>query len=342
MRTAIFRGANLPLEIQTVPDPTPQPHEVVLKVGRCGICGTDLSMTSAGSINYEPGSALGHEFAGEIVALGDDVERLQIGDRVAVVPVESCGHCRACLDGEPFFCPAMRPRMGGFGEYARAPQSSCFLLSPRISFAEGAIVEPLAVGAHAIDVGNIRPGQDVLILGSGAVALAMAFWARRRGAVTVTMAARSARNQAIASVMGVTQYVSLDDLAREKTFTAQTVIECIGVPGVLAKALEHVKPRGTVIVSGLCLKSDSIIPGLSVFKEVRIQMAVGYSIADFTASLDAVSADPAIPRNMISESILLEQLPQRFEALRTERHACKVLVDPSSRPPGGSTHTVRS
>jgi (R,R)-butanediol dehydrogenase/meso-butanediol dehydrogenase/diacetyl reductase len=332
MRTAIFCGPGLPLEIRAVPDPEPGRGDVVLKVGRCGICGTDLSMTSAGSINYEIGSALGHEFAGEIVALGADVEGLALGERVAVMPVEGCGRCRACLEGDPFFCAKMRPRMGGFGEYAAAPESSCFRLPAGLADADGAIVEPMAVGVHAIDVGRVRPGDDVLILGSGSVALTMAFWARRRGAVVVTMAARSPRNRSIASNMGVTQHLSLDELDRERTFTARIVIDCIGAPGTLGKAIEHVRPRGTVIVSGLCLKTDSFVPGLAVFKEARIQTAVGYSAADFAASLDAIACDPSIPRGMISESIALHELPLRFDELRNGRRACKVLVDPWAEP----------
>jgi threonine dehydrogenase-like Zn-dependent dehydrogenase len=328
MRTAIFCGAGLPLEIRAVPDPEPGPGEVVLKVGRCGICGTDLSMTDVGSQNYEIGSALGHEFAGEIVALGKDVESLAIGERVAVMPVEGCGRCRACLDGDPFFCARMRPRMGGFGEYAAAPQSSCFRLPTGLSDADGAIIEPLAVGAHGIDVGRVHPGDDVLILGSGAVALTMAFWARHRGAVPITMAARSSQNRSIASKMGVTQYLSLDELDREPAFTARIVIECTGAQGMLAKALERVRPRGTVIVSGLCLGPDTFVPGQAVFKEARIQTAVGYSAADFAASLDAIARDPSVPSSMISESITLDELPRRMDELRNGRRACKVLVDP--------------
>lgn len=328
MRTAIFRGPGLRLDIRAVPDPVPQSTDVVLKVGRCGICGTDLSMTGPAAVNYEVGSALGHEFAGEIVATGNGVERLRVGDRVAVMPVDSCGHCRACLSGDPFFCAKMRPRMGGFGEYASASETACFPLPDSLTFADGAIVEPLAVGSHGVDMAALRPGADVLILGSGAVALAMAFWARRRGAVRVIMVARSLRNRAIAQTMGATHFLSFDELERDRALTAQIVIECIGVPGMLAKALERVKPRGTVVVSGLCLTSDSIVPALSVFKEVRIQTAVGYSVADFAASLDALASDPTIPRTMVTESVGLSDLPRRFEELRTERHACKVLVDP--------------
>jgi len=89
-----------------------------------------------------------------------------------------------------------------------------------------------------------------------------------------------------------------------------------------------VRPRGTVIVSGLCLGPDSFVPGHAVFKEARIQTAVGYSAADFAAALDAIADDASVPGSMVSESIALDELPRRIDELRNGHRACKVLVDP--------------
>jgi len=101
MKAAIFHGIGQKLCIEVVPDPTPGPGEVVVKVGRCGICGSDLHMTEDPMFGVPAGAVLGHEFAGEIAAIGKGVEGLKVGDRVSVPPVKGCGHCASCLKGEP-------------------------------------------------------------------------------------------------------------------------------------------------------------------------------------------------------------------------------------------------
>ncbi len=95
MRAAVMQGLHRPLALETLPDPTPGEGDVVVKVGRCGICGSDLHMTEDAAYGQGVGSILGHEFAGEVVALGKNVEGLATGDLVAVIPLKSCGRCHA-------------------------------------------------------------------------------------------------------------------------------------------------------------------------------------------------------------------------------------------------------
>jgi (R,R)-butanediol dehydrogenase/meso-butanediol dehydrogenase/diacetyl reductase len=327
MRAAIFHRSGRPLSIEQVPDPTPAPMQVVIKVGRCGICGTDLSMTGGGSMHYEYGSALGHEFAGEVVDLGHSVDSLRIGDRVSVMPVSGCGACPACSVGDLFLCSAMRPMMGGFGEYTLANQSSCMTLPAGHSLEDGAIVEPLAVGLHSARLAGIHAGTRVLIMGSGPIALATAFWARRFGATSITLMARSGRHRAIAEQMGITDIVSFEP-AVNPSANWDCVLECTGAVGMLGRAIDHVRPRGTVLVSGLCLESDVILPAAAVLKEAVIRTALGYTLDEFKASLDVLTGGEVAPRSMVTETIPLTELPARFETLRTNRSACKVLVDP--------------
>src|SRR5579859_5606620 len=97
MRAAVFRGAGRPLTVETVPDPAPGPGEAVIKVGRCGICGSDIHMTSGHGADYPASTILGHEYAGEVVALGKGVTGLKPGDRVTAMPATGCGQCAACL-----------------------------------------------------------------------------------------------------------------------------------------------------------------------------------------------------------------------------------------------------
>src|SRR5580765_7776246 len=110
MRAAAFNGPGVPLSVVDYPDPVPKRGEVVVRVGGCGICGTDLHRTSGSSRGTWPlGRNSGHEFAGEVVAVGEGVERLALGDRIAALPVRGCGGCSACLQGQPMWCTGERP-----------------------------------------------------------------------------------------------------------------------------------------------------------------------------------------------------------------------------------------
>ena len=104
MRAVVMQGLHQPLKVETLPDPTPEPGEVVVRVGRCGICGSDLHMTEDAAYGRVAGDVLGHEFAGEVVALGRGVEGIATGDLVSVIPLASCGACASCLAGEPAWC----------------------------------------------------------------------------------------------------------------------------------------------------------------------------------------------------------------------------------------------
>src|ERR1700755_1283813 len=119
MKAAVFQGVHKPLLIETVPAPEPGPHDVVVKVGRCGICGSDLHITEDPIFGVPSGVVLGHEYAGEVVAVGRDVSTIKTGDRLAAYPLASCGACGPCRSGEPAWCEVqMIIGGGGYGEYS--------------------------------------------------------------------------------------------------------------------------------------------------------------------------------------------------------------------------------
>ena len=333
MKAAVFHGLGRKLCIETLPDPTPGPGEVVVKVGRCGICGSDLHMTEDALFGVPPGAVLGHEFAGEIAALGKGVEGLKIGDRVSVPPVKGCGHCASCLKGEPAWCVEMALIGGGYGEYALAEQRQIVRLPSSASLADGALVEPLAVALHGIRQSSLQVGDKVVILGAGPIGLATAFWARRMGAKDIVITDLNRFQEERAMVMGATAFVSgeEDHVAQADRILggkADIVFECVGVPGMIAQAVEHIRIHGEVLVQGLCTRPDSFIPFKALSKECRIQFAAFFKTQEYEASLDVLSAGAAEPRALITETISLDQLPDTFEALRKRTHQCKVLVAP--------------
>ena len=197
MRAAVLNDIHQ-LEVAEVADPSPGPGELVLQVTACGICGSDLKLRPS----MPAGLVMGHEFCGEIVATGADTDPTwRVGRHVTALPLIGCGHCLACLAGEPAHCVqadmvGVGGSPGAFAEYVRVDQRETIGLPDGLDPALGALVEPLAVGLHAVERAHIRSGDN----GAG----------RRRGAGRavgdrVGGAQRRERARRVRSVGGATR-----------------------------------------------------------------------------------------------------------------------------------------
>ncbi len=333
MRAVVMQGLHQPLALETLDDPTPQAGEVVVKVGRCGICGSDLHMTEDPAYGINKGDILGHEFAGEIVALGKGAEGLKLGDLVSVIPLKSCGHCESCKSGEVAWCDHFGLQGGGYAEYAVTKPNQCIRLPQSASLADGAIIEPLAVSLHGVNMSGMKPGDKVLILGAGPIGLAVAFWARRKGASDVIIQDLATFQEARAMEMGATGFsVSPDDpvdsIEQMLGTKPDIVFECVGVPGLIAQAVEQVRKRGTICLLGLCTRPDTFNSFAMLSKEVRLITSAFFTRQDYEEALDALDAGAAEPRALVTDTISLADTPARFEALRKRTHECKVLIAP--------------
>jgi len=331
MRAAVFKGAGQPWAIETLPDPEPQPGEVVIKVCRCGICGTDLHMTSGSGWDFPAETVLGHEYAGEIVAIGAGVEGLRTGDRITALPAAGCGHCDACQSGQVMLCRSMQGFMGGFAQYLRAPAVSAIKLPQSLSFADGALVEPLAVGLHGMALAAIKPGARVLVLGAGSVGLGAIYWARRLGAGRIVAASRSARRAEMAGKLGADGFVQFGDNEVGEVHEAlggapDVVLECIGEVGMLGKAVDHVRPDGTIVSLGFCTSPDPVVPGIATYKQVRMIFSMAYTLAEFEQVARTLDAGHVEPRVMVSDTISLDALPDMIDRLRQGANQTKVHV----------------
>lgn len=339
MRAAVFREAGRPLCIETVADPAPGPGEVLVRVGRSGICGTDLHLTDARDPKVPPGTVLGHEFAGVVAAIGPGVDRFRCGDRVFVLPLRGCGHCASCLAGEPAWCASVQPCYGGYAEYAVAAQTSCFRLPDSLSLADGALIEPLAVALHGVDAAGIRPGARVMVQGAGPIGLGVVFWGRRLGAGHITVVEGAPARAALALRMGASACLAPGDCARDPDAFAmggapdptapEIVFECVGKPGLIAQAIAHVRPRGTVVSLGFCMTPDTLTPAAANVREARLLFPLGYTARDFAVSAEVLATGAPEPQLMITDTVPLDRLPQVFEQLRTDRTQCKVMVAPA-------------
>lgn len=222
---------------------------------------------------------------------------------------------------------------GGFAQLAIAKAHQCVVLPNSAGLADSALAEPLAVALHGVIRAGLRPGARVLILGAGVIGLAVAFWARRLGAskVCVTDIAGWQRERALE--LGASHFLLNDDelgtLVHESLGAAPDIVfECVGRPGLIAQAVEHVRPRGTVVILGLCTVADSFVPFRALSKEINLVTSAFFNLDEFSAALDILDAPPALPLAMISETVSLSSMPQAFEALRQRTHQCKVMVAP--------------
>ncbi|MGC9467610.1 MAG: NAD(P)-dependent alcohol dehydrogenase [Anaerolineae bacterium] len=183
------------LRIEDAPIPEPGPDEVLLKIASVGTCGSDVHYYLEGGIGdavvTEP-ITMGHEFSAWVAGLGEDVEGLEIGQLVAVEPAIPCGVCEYCQHGHPNLCPNVRfcgtpPIDGVFAEYAVMPADNCFVLPEGFSAEEGALLEPLGIAIHTVDLAHLKAGQSVAVLGAGTIGLLTAAMARVAGASEVYM-----------------------------------------------------------------------------------------------------------------------------------------------------------
>lgn len=322
------------ISIEYVADPEPGPGEMLVKVARCGVCGSDVAMTGDGPLHL-PVGRFGHEWAGEIVEVGRDVGGFRPGDRIAGLPAARCGTCDGCRTGNPLFCERARYLVGGFGEYMVIPPVAAVRLPNSLSFSDGAMVEPMTCGLHALNLAGMRGGENVLVIGAGAMAMSAIFWARNLGAAKIGVMSRSAYRTDVLMELGADAVLGFDEDDQARVVerlggSPEIVVECVGKPGMLALATEHVRLQGAVVSLGMCQHGDPIVPVDCSRKEVRLMFPRGYTVDEFEATARTFDGGRIRPEIMVGETIPLDDLPDVMTALRAgTKKTLKVHVDPA-------------
>lgn len=251
MSTGTYFLGDGKFETRTIPERELLATEVLIDVDSCGVCGTDVHIYHGepGASSVNPPVILGHEFAGTVIKVGKNVKRIKVGDHVTVDPNIYCGECRSCRIGKKQLCENLFAigvnRDGGFADICYVPESQCIILDKDIPMEEGALTEPLACCLHGLDRVDLRAGENVTIVGGGAIGLIMVQLARLSGASKIMLSEPVEERRKIGLKVGADYAIDPTKVdieqATRKAFGcdgSDAVIECVGNTIATAQAFK--------------------------------------------------------------------------------------------------------
>lgn len=321
MKAAVFYGEE-DIRIEDRPLPEIKRDEVLIRVHACGVCGTDVHIYHGdeGVGKTPAGTVLGHEFAGEIAAVGENVTGWNVGDHVAVDPNKLCGVCRPCREGMGHFCEHMTgigtTVDGGYEEYCAVPVSQLYRLSEKTTYEMGAMVEPLACAMHGMDLCQISTGSTVVIIGCGLIGQFMIQLARLKGAAKIAAIEPVPEKRCNALKLGADLVIdpeneNVHDVLNSHGFTnVSNVIECVGKPETVSEAIEIAGKRSTVMIFGLTGPNDEI--KLHPFELFKKELTIkGSFVNPYTTqrAIDMIESGKIDVESMVAEKAELSELP---------------------------------
>ena len=279
------------LEVGEAPMPKVGPDDVMIKVQSVGVCGSDLHYYHTGSIGnfiVKPPFILGHEAAGIIEEVGENVKNLKPGDRVCMEPGVPCMKCEECLTGHYNLCKDVKfwatpPYDGVLSEHISHPAAFTFKIPDNMSFTEGALVEPLAIGLHACNTGSVKLGQTVVIVGAGCIGLVTLLAAKAYGATRIIVGDVLDKRLEKARELGAITVNTKDDDLVKKVMEltegrgADVCIDCAGFSATVDACLSAAKPAGMVVIVGLGAdRVDGFNTSMMSVKELTVKSIFRY------------------------------------------------------------------
>jgi threonine dehydrogenase-like Zn-dependent dehydrogenase len=355
MRAAVTRGGTL--VVGQVDDVAAASGHVVARSLSAGICGSDLHaladfthftglMDSVGVPALDPthDCVFGHEFCAEIVEHGPDTSRtLPVGSRVCSIPI-IVGSSGVEQIGYSNHFP------GALAEYVALQELLLLPVPESLETDLAALTEPLAVGAHAVGLAGLEPGQPCLVVGCGPVGLAVIAALKGRGHGPVLAADFSPTRRRLAEAFGADEVIDPAEVSPHERWTSfgvpRTVVErmgaamlggdvkdpvifeAVGVPGMLQSLIADAPPRSRIVVVGVCMHTDTIEPFMAVAKEIEFRFSFGYNPAEFAATLQRLGAGVPGADLLVTSTVDLAGAPSAFETLRTPGEHGKILVHP--------------
>lgn len=326
MKALMYLGPNN-TAFAEINEPEPQDHEVKIKTLYCGICGSDMHGYTGESGRRIPPMIMGHEFCGIITAVGENVKTFYPGQRVAVQPINFCGHCPMCLAGNIQVCQNRRGLgvldvNGAFAEYICVNEKMVYSLPDSVSDMQGALVEPLSVAYHAVQQLLPVEGKNILVIGTGVIGDLTIAWLKYFKAKTITAVGRGQEKLKTAHAMGADVRINSRDMSISDALckaglenNIDIAIECVGTSVTAQQTLDNVRIKGTVLWLGNLEKMVEINMQTLVTREVKILGSYGFNEREFGEVIEILGAGKINIDAVVSRIIPFEQLPKAFESL---------------------------
>jgi (R,R)-butanediol dehydrogenase/meso-butanediol dehydrogenase/diacetyl reductase len=353
MKAAVWHGQR-DIRIEQQPDPQQAgPGEALVRVALGGICGTDLHEYTSGPqyIPTEPHPrtgqraplTLGHEMAGTVIDVGAGVVRAKVGDRVAIFAIQGCQECRQCRRGVPALCTTMvatglSTGDGGLSEYVRVKDSQLYPLPDSLNFTQGALVEPAACAVRAVHLGQVEPGDVVLVTGAGPIGQLTAMAARAAGAQAVYISEvvpgrRELAGRSLEATVLDPATANVPQIVREATegWGADVVFECSASPRAFADALAATRKGGTMVQFGVFTQEVPLHPADLTNCERRIQGNLAYAPRDFDRTIELMRAGQLPAERIVTAEIALVDVVELGfdELIRPNTTHAKIHIRPT-------------
>ena len=340
MRAVALKGKR-EFELKEIEEPIIDNENVIIKVLKAGICGSDLHYFEMGEPN---GLIMGHEFCGEVINPGNRSD-LKVGDRVTALPISPCGACSACLSGNPQYCKSTWSKAvglsldspGALGEMIKVRSDMVLKVPDNVSDEEAAMVEPTAVALHGIHLADVKVGSKVLVIGGGIIGLLSAMFAKKEGASFVAVSETNPKRGEKALSLGVAdKYYDAKDENMLKEVMADTkggfdiVIECCGNASAVTSSLVTVRPGGVVVLVGVSTEPINIPTVIAVMNELTVKGAIAYTKEEFVTCLDLINNKQIDVMPFVDDIVSYDEVENAYKRLISGNDgAVKILASPS-------------
>lgn len=340
------------IRVENIAEPTVGKDQVKIKVSYCGICGSDLHEYLAGPIFVpvnEPHPVskdkapivMGHEYAGEVTAVGEGVTDIHVGDRVCVEPIYNCGKCAACQKGHYNVCEhlgfvGLSGGYGGFAEYSVVPSKMIHKIPDHMTWEQAALVEPTAVAVHAVRQSELKIGDTVAVFGTGPIGLLVIQAAKAAGASQIIAVEVSTERREIAKQVGahiVVNPLDVDTVQTIKDLTnglgVDVAFEVAGIEPTIHAAIQSTRSEGNVVNISIWEKPASIPLNHFILTERKMTSIIAYRNI-FPQVIQLIANGQIQASELVTKHIGLDDIvSEGFEALTQSKSQIKILVNPS-------------
>ena len=340
MRVAVLTSPGV-VELHERPEPVPARDEVLVRVRAVGVCGSDTHYFDHGRIGrfvVESPLVLGHEAAGVVEAVGEDVDPSRVGQRVSIEPGVPCRACEQCLAGRYNLCPDMvfhatPPVDGSLAELVAIHHAFAHPVPDSVSDLEAALCEPLSVGVWACRKGAVGPGSRVLVTGAGPIGLVCVQVARAAGASEVVVADVNPDRLAVARELGATGTVTSDEQSLADAYAGraapEVLLECSGHPGATVDGIRALAPAGRAVLVGM--GGDELALPLSVVQERELVVTGTFRYAGTWPTAIALVASGQVDlERLVTGRFPLADTAAALTAARDTPGAVKSVIEPQS------------